>query len=56
MADQAQNQPGDQIARDLRTKALQASRLPDSHKGKVHGEIDALIDLWELNQELASDG
>ena len=45
-----QNKTGDMIAHDLCTKALQASRLPDSHKDKVHAEIDDLLYDWEMAQ------
>ena len=38
------------ITSDLHTKALQASRLPDSHKDKVHAEINNLLYDWELAQ------
>lgn len=48
--DHEQPLSGDEIARDLRSKALQASRLPDSHKAKVHAEIDDLLYDWELAQ------
>ncbi len=37
-----------EITHDLTVKALQASRLPDSHLAKVHAEINDLIDKWEL--------
>lgn len=42
--------PGDTIARDLRSLARQASRLPDSHKDRVHHQIDDLLYAWELAQ------
>lgn len=48
MAEHEQPLSGDTIAHDLRSKALQASRLPDSHLDKIHGEIDDLLYDWEI--------
>lgn len=45
----------EQIIHDLRSKARQASRLPDTHKTKVHGEIDELLYDWQFATEINAD-